>query len=453
MEKETLQYVKGPQHMKKIIECTFGQDIYSATTKTPFAGFVWLIYIGLTIDEACALRGGDVDLSSGSISLKSGRYTIPQEAMEIFSILKTSTTLIYKNANYQNDINRKRVDGNLLLRGVRGNPASNSFMIYARRKMRDAFLNGACETRTTLDKVYMSGVFWRAYCAELAGERSTSNFRVRDIVTGEESECAYNRNKRYYYNREYKNGSSNLVVIKCCKKKRRSAERLFFLYVKENSMEEIIQEQEVIESMPLIKKLAKIRKMSDAVVKEKSGYNYKYADITTILAKVTTGQSIYHVSLIPEVVPGTFHVEKNEIVKTRMSRDGKPYGEKKVEMLFTAQMNYMWVNDDDPTDVIIVPWVLTGSQEDPSRAFGSAITYCTRYFLTTYFQIAQPETDVDAYRTKQKQAEDEENKAVVASIVERIDTSVKGYLANNADKRTGNIRASSALIASGRGYG
>lgn len=38
------------------------------------------------------------------------------------------------------------------------------------------------------------------------------------------------------------------------------------------------------EQLNLVQKLAKIRAMSDVVSKEKRGYNYSYADITTILA-------------------------------------------------------------------------------------------------------------------------------------------------------------------------
>lgn len=39
------------------------------------------------------------------------------------------------------------------------------------------------------------------------------------------------------------------------------------------------------ETLNLMQKLAKIRAISDVVAKEKRGYNYSYADITSILAK------------------------------------------------------------------------------------------------------------------------------------------------------------------------
>lgn len=53
------------------------------------------------------------------------------------------------------------------------------------------------------------------------------------------------------------------------------------------------------EELSLVQKLAKIRAMSDVVVKGKRGYNYTYADITEILAHITAGMKKYGVTLIP----------------------------------------------------------------------------------------------------------------------------------------------------------
>ena len=183
----------------------------------------------------------------------------------------------------------------------------------------------------------------------------------------------------------------------------------------------------------LVQKLAKIREMSDAVARSKSGYGYKYADITEILAKVTAGMKKYRVSLIPEIVPGTFVVETVRNEKTKKAKDGTPFTEVSTETMVNAQMLFKWINDENLDESIVVPWHLVGSQSDPSQAMGSALTYCTRYFLIEYFQIATPDNDVDAYRSKQKEAEEQEEKALVETMIGEIDTAVRGYLENNPD--------------------
>ena len=188
------------------------------------------------------------------------------------------------------------------------------------------------------------------------------------------------------------------------------------------------------EGLNLVQKLAKIRAMSDVVSKEKRGYNYSYADITTILAKITAGMKKYGVSLIPNIVPGTAHVEQNVVKNTKFDKTGKAYDNVVTEMIVTADMVFRWVNDDNPEEFIDVPWFVTGSQSDPSQAFGSGLTYCTRYFLCNFFEIAQADSDVDAYRSKQKAAEVEEERAIAEEIIAEFDTTLKRFLADHSDR-------------------
>lgn len=188
------------------------------------------------------------------------------------------------------------------------------------------------------------------------------------------------------------------------------------------------------EELNLVQKLAKIRAISDVVSKEKRGYNYSYADITSILAKITAGMKKYGVSLIPQIVPNTAHVEQNVVTNTKFDKTGKAYDNTVTEMLVKADMIFRWINDENPDEFIDVPWFVTGSQSDPSQAFGSGLTYCTRYFLCNYFQIAQSDSDVDAYRSKQKVAAESEDKAIAEEIISEFDNIVKQYLADNQDK-------------------
>lgn len=189
------------------------------------------------------------------------------------------------------------------------------------------------------------------------------------------------------------------------------------------------------QKLNLIQKLAKIRAMSDVVVKSKKGYNYSYSDISDILANITAGMKKYGVSLIPGIVPGTADVSQNVVVNTKMAKDGNAYDQTTTEMLVRADMVFTWVNDENPADKIEVPWFVTGSQTDPSQAFGSGLTYCTRYFLTSYFNIAQTNADVDAYRSKQKIASDKEDKMIAAEIISLFDTKIKAFLSGNPDRK------------------
>ncbi len=189
-----------------------------------------------------------------------------------------------------------------------------------------------------------------------------------------------------------------------------------------------------VQQLNLMQKLAKIRAISDVAQKNKKGYNYTYTDITAILANVTAGMKKYSVSLIPSIVPETSEVTQNVVVNTKFDKTGKSYNQTTTEMLFKADMVFKWVNDENPEEYIEVPWFVTGSQSDPSQALGSGLTYCTRYFLTSFFQIAQPDTDPDTYRNKQKEAEASEEKAIAEEIIQNFDVIVKSFLSDNPEK-------------------
>lgn len=183
----------------------------------------------------------------------------------------------------------------------------------------------------------------------------------------------------------------------------------------------------------LYQKLAKIRAISDVAQKDKKGFNYRYTDITQILAKVTAGMKKYNVSLIPSIVPGTASIQQNVIENTKFTKTGEQYLQHTTEMLFCAEMVFKWVNDDNPDEYICIPWFATASMSDASQSLGSSLTYTLRQFLTSYFQIAQSDNDVDAYRSKQKEAEASEDKAIAEGIINEFDKTLKAFLSDHPD--------------------
>lgn len=187
--------------------------------------------------------------------------------------------------------------------------------------------------------------------------------------------------------------------------------------------------------MNLVQKLAKIRAISDVAKKDKRGYNYTYTDITQILANVTAGMKKHSVSLIPSIVPGTASVTQNVINNVKVLKDSSRLETTTTEMLFCAEMIFSWINDDDPSEKIDVPWFATASMSDASQSLGSAMTYTMRQFLTSYFQIAQSDNDVDAYRSKQREAEEAEKRMVADSITDQIMDMINSHLATNPEDR------------------
>lgn len=208
------------------------------------------------------------------------------------------------------------------------------------------------------------------------------------------------------------------------------------------------------ERMNIYQKLAKIRKQVEVVQKNKSGYGYKYVTDDELLAKITAGMDRYGVSLIPNIVPDTLEVQPYTYKKTKKEKQNGQfvtYEENVNEFITTSDMEYIWINNENPEDRVVVYWSMVGQQSDASQCLGSGLTYSMRYFLLKYFNVATPDDDPDAWRSKQKAAEVAEDKAVAEQIIDVLDTEIKAFLANNP-KKTEDVKSLVSKYAKNGNY-
>lgn len=187
-------------------------------------------------------------------------------------------------------------------------------------------------------------------------------------------------------------------------------------------------------AMNIYQKLAKIRKPVEVLQKNKKGYGYKYVTEDVILSKITGLMDKHGVSLLPNINPGTMRVEPYGYIKTKTTSTGEIYEERVNEILVSCDMEWHWVNNEEPSDRIIVPWAMVGQQSDASQSFGSGLSYSSRYFMLKYFNIATSDDDPDKWRSAQKEAEASEDRAIAEQIISEVDKSVKQYLSDNPEK-------------------
>lgn len=186
-------------------------------------------------------------------------------------------------------------------------------------------------------------------------------------------------------------------------------------------------------------KLAKIRKLVEVVQKSERGFNYNYASITEILAKLSAGNNRFGVMLVPGFVPGTGSVEPYSYTKAKVTRDGKLLEERINEFIVRYEMVYTWI-DLESGEKFEVPWLIAGSQQDPAQAIGSALTYGLRQFLTQFFQIAQPQDDPDHWRSAQKEASEQEDRKIAHEITNQVTDIINAHLVQKPEDREEAIR-------------
>lgn len=185
------------------------------------------------------------------------------------------------------------------------------------------------------------------------------------------------------------------------------------------------------EKMNLYEKLARLRRRVEIMQKDSQGFQFTYVSGSSIMAKITDLMEELHLSLVPRIIPGTMKVEQVAVPKKKFMKDVGLYDDATYEYLVQAEMEFAWVNNENPKERIVIPWVFVGSQADPSQAFGSGLTYASRYFMLRFFSISTDADDPDNWRSKQREAEAEEEKLIADKIIEEVDKTIHTYLDAN----------------------
>lgn len=154
--------------------------------------------------------------------------------------------------------------------------------------------------------------------------------------------------------------------------------------------------------MNLYMKLIEIRKMVEKANKDNKAYNFEYVSGNQLLEKIRPKMDELNVLLVTSIVPGTLkyqdvrNMEKDKYGKDKLVKD----------VFVTAEMIMTWINAEEPTERLEVPFVLCGQQDDISQSLGSGLTYSERYFMLKFFNVATDGDDPDKLNSDKKTAND-----------------------------------------------
>lgn len=136
-------------------------------------------------------------------------------------------------------------------------------------------------------------------------------------------------------------------------------------------------------TLNLRQKLVEVRKSITAFYKDTKGFNYRYVSGSQVLEKIRPMMDDLGLLLIPSI-------EHNSLYEKIM------YEKKNPDYVVNCKMTYTRVNADKPSETLVCDWSMFGKQDDPSKAFGSGLTYSERYFLMKFFDIPTDDEDPDA---------------------------------------------------------
>ena len=143
------------------------------------------------------------------------------------------------------------------------------------------------------------------------------------------------------------------------------------------------------EKLNVHQKIVEVRKAAYGLSKdsrsgnEKFGYNYVSGD--QILRKIRDKMNELNLLLLPSTKLGNHEVHHYKTSK----------GAEKIDFIVSGEMCYMWIDGDNPNDVIVCNWAYYGQQDEVSKAYGSALTYSERYFLLKCLGLPTDDEDPD----------------------------------------------------------
>jgi len=141
-------------------------------------------------------------------------------------------------------------------------------------------------------------------------------------------------------------------------------------------------------------KLIELKSHVTAFKKDSSSFSYDYVSGNQILSAIKDKMNELKILLIPSIVEiEKPYVDAYSVTKTdnKNNTSTKNYR----DWIISGTMLYTFLNAEDINDKIEINWYLTGSQDDPSKSFGSALTYSERYFLLKFLGIPTDDADPD----------------------------------------------------------
>ena len=137
--------------------------------------------------------------------------------------------------------------------------------------------------------------------------------------------------------------------------------------------------------MNIYQKLIEVRKAVPYLKKENEGYQFKFVSSSQTLGALKTKMDDLQLLLIPSVT-------SKAVSEKATAKGGKEY--------FTElEMDFKWVNAEDPQETITCHWYGQGL-DTGEKGVGKALTYAEKYFMLKFFNIPTDKDDPDSFQDK-----------------------------------------------------
>lgn len=170
IEKIKDQMVSTPHDLKERLNKYF-EPVEKETIDIVYRVFLWMAFAGLDDIDAIRVSSDNIDLDNLVINFEGHTYELYKEGKDDFEKACKLTDFSYEHTTPDYKIRRDRAQGNIIMRGIRSPSVDLKTIRPAINKKFASESGGKEEKRTMLsyNRIYLSGIFYRADKRERAG--------------------------------------------------------------------------------------------------------------------------------------------------------------------------------------------------------------------------------------------------------------------------------------------
>lgn len=171
------EMVSGPYELQEWLNSVFEPEKYQ-TIANVYRCYFWFAFSGMDEAEIFTLKKDNIDLIRGIATVGTQEYQLYKEAYPAIKNAMDLTAFNYRHGNYKEDVFKDRLPGDLIMRFILTQKASESsqsresmqqtMRVAVSRAQKDAISKNGDIKKLSYSHVRLSGVFYRKYERERA---------------------------------------------------------------------------------------------------------------------------------------------------------------------------------------------------------------------------------------------------------------------------------------------
>lgn len=193
LDKIRVMMVSSPAHLQACLDAVFDPES-DKTIDCTYRCYYWLAYAGFPEKEILNVKVKNVDLDDLVVRYNGKEYPIYREGIKAIRNSAKLKEFSYIHPLYSKRIVRNRVDGDMIMRGIKAEPNICGLRAELSRRNTQAVKDGKTFVSITYYRVWLSGVFYRALEKEKMGLPVDFSDTAKEFMSGKEYKLDSGRN-------------------------------------------------------------------------------------------------------------------------------------------------------------------------------------------------------------------------------------------------------------------